>query len=662
MLHADFIPVLDAKPTIQVPRSGPRERIGRTGDANSPTGAKLTVARINWEYRTRRDPQPKKRQGKLKGRPLWALQVSIDLKRLLDARAAKGPDPIIQQYLDNPDLIWRGTSTTIGAEVELALAERIRLGITSLRPYDVPWRVCRRLTKLARNSRKKLKAREERRAAGMKPWSESLAQTKPWLAEGISRSTWYSQRRKMKLSDNGKIGGNLSDNQTYCDAQNQPSDESVPPPNEELEQAAHSSPSKIEEEENREDHAGNGRGRSNSSARIDLSRWRCRRVGLSLGEIEGRISRGGPRHVESGLNRSHSRSELIEEGQPMAPELPETEPKPNHFRGETMEQLRPDDLKDANPVAKKFNSDRRIPLRDRACGHWLAILPALGIHPSFLKIKNGPCPMCGGKDRWRFYDPAGVGSWFCNNCGGGDGIALAMKFLSLPFTDVAKRIDSILGDAPLIAVPPRRTEPNRDALLALWRRGRPIEPDDPVDRYLTGRGITIRDYPKCLRFVRQAKHADGSIHPAMLAAVSDTDGKSATIHKTYLTVDGQKADVDRVRLFYPGLRPEGGAVRLAAHGVDLGIAEGIETALSASQLHGVPVWAALDTGGVERFIPPPDVTRLIIFGDNDSNFSGHKAAYCLAMRAILVLKIKVEVKIPDRAGTDWNDVLRGVQP
>ena len=43
-----------------------------------------------------------------------------------------------------------------------------------------------------------------------------------------------------------------------------------------------------------------------------------------------------------------------------------------------------------------------------------------------------------------------------------------------------------------------------------------------------------------------------------------------------------------------GTMPTGAAVRLMPHEEMLGIAEGIETALSASILFNVPVWAALD--------------------------------------------------------------------
>jgi formamidopyrimidine-DNA glycosylase len=49
-----------------------------------------------------------------------------------------------------------------------------------------------------------------------------------------------------------------------------------------------------------------------------------------------------------------------------------------------------------------------------------------GILEVFLTRKNGPCPMCGGKDRWRFTDIDGKGTWWCNGCRGGNGFALAM--------------------------------------------------------------------------------------------------------------------------------------------------------------------------------------------------------------------------------------------
>ena len=61
-----------------------------------------------------------------------------------------------------------------------------------------------------------------------------------------------------------------------------------------------------------------------------------------------------------------------------------------------------------------------------ATGQWPVILPALGIalQPNG---KPQPCPTCGGKDRFRFDNQDGRGTWFCNQCGAGDGLNLVEK-------------------------------------------------------------------------------------------------------------------------------------------------------------------------------------------------------------------------------------------
>jgi putative DNA primase/helicase len=141
----------------------------------------------------------------------------------------------------------------------------------------------------------------------------------------------------------------------------------------------------------------------------------------------------------------------------------------------------------------------------------------------------------------------------------------------------------------------------------------------------------------------------------MLAMVTDATGKPATIHKTYISTDGEKAPVDKVRMFCAGAVPAGGAVRLAIPGPVMGIAEGIETALAAMKMFGIPTWSALNAGGVERFEPPVETKRLVVFGDNDANGTGQRAAYALAAR--LSGNFEIEVRIPETPDTDWNDVL-----
>jgi putative DNA primase/helicase len=298
------------------------------------------------------------------------------------------------------------------------------------------------------------------------------------------------------------------------------------------------------------------------------------------------------------------------------------------------------------------------PLHERARGRWHGILPALGISAKFLKRKNGPCPMCGGTDRWRFTDIDGKGTWWCNSCHGGNGVALVMKFTGLPFHEAARRIERIIGEAPAERARAERTdEQKRASLNTLWRSGALVHADDPVDRWLQRRGVGMQNYPKCLRAGMRIRHSGPPVtfHPVMLAMVSDPAGKPVTIHKTYITTDGKKAAVDKVRMFCAGSVPAGGAVRLAMSGPVLGIAEGIETALAAMNMFSVPTWAALNAGGVERFEPPVETERLIIFGDNDQNGTGQRAAYALAAR--LSGRIQLEIKIPEKSDTDWNDVL-----
>jgi putative DNA primase/helicase len=301
------------------------------------------------------------------------------------------------------------------------------------------------------------------------------------------------------------------------------------------------------------------------------------------------------------------------------------------------------------------------PLQERARGRWHGILPAIGISEKFLKRKNGPCPMCGGKDRWRFTDIDGKGTWWCNNCKGGNGVALVMRFSGLPFTEAAQRIERVIGGvAPADAPATERSDQHkRDALNALWKSGRSVRADDPVDRWLHSRGVGMQNYPKCLRAGMRIRHSGPPVswHPTMLAMVTDTSGKPATIHKTYITTDGTKAAVDKVRMFCAGSVPAGGAVRLTSPEPILGIAEGIETALAATKMFGIPTWAALSDWGVDKFEPPADTKRLMIFGDNDTHCAGQRAAYSAATR--LSARLEVEVKIPEKSGTDWNDVLLG---
>ena len=103
-----------------------------------------------------------------------------------------------------------------------------------------------------------------------------------------------------------------------------------------------------------------------------------------------------------------------------------------------------------------------IKITDVANGHWPAILGALaGLSSDQLTDKHQPCPLCGGKDRYRFDDLDGTGSWFCNDCGGkdqaggaGNGMDMLMRRQNWTFKEAAQRIEQHLGIAPQRPKPP----------------------------------------------------------------------------------------------------------------------------------------------------------------------------------------------------------------
>ncbi|MDN4274983.1 DNA primase, partial [Citrobacter freundii] len=82
----------------------------------------------------------------------------------------------------------------------------------------------------------------------------------------------------------------------------------------------------------------------------------------------------------------------------------------------------------------------------QACGHWPRILPALGV--TVIKNRHQACPVCGGSDRFRFDDKEGRGTWFCNQCGAGDGLKLVEKVFGVTPSEAAGKVNAVTGNLP----------------------------------------------------------------------------------------------------------------------------------------------------------------------------------------------------------------------
>lgn len=142
--------------------------------------------------------------------------------------------------------------------------------------------------------------------------------------------------------------------------------------------------------------------------------------------------------------------------------------------------------------------------------------------------------------------------------------------------------------------------------------------------------------------------------PGIVARVRDGAGEpTGGIHRTFLLDGGSgKAPVGK-KMLGP---IAGGSVRLSPMPEDghLGIAEGIETALSAQAIFGVPTWAALSADGLRRWEWPANIKQITVFAD--AGDAGIQAATALAERLNIA-------GIPNRIvhplhGDDFNDDLR----
>ena len=189
----------------------------------------------------------------------------------------------------------------------------------------------------------------------------------------------------------------------------------------------------------------------------------------------------------------------------------------------------------------------------------------------------------------------------------------------------------------------------------IWEQAEPIN-DSLGEIYLRNRGISI-SLPPSLRFHPSLKHNPaGLLLPAMICAVQDKDGEIVGVHRTYLTEDGRsKASVSPNKMMLG--QCTGGAVRLADATTSIGIAEGIETALSVAQMYSpMPVWAALTVNNLGHMHLPPNLHELFLCLDGDPSDSQAASAAAQAIWGLQRRGQNIRIMRPPE-GMDFNDQL-----
>jgi hypothetical protein len=183
-----------------------------------------------------------------------------------------------------------------------------------------------------------------------------------------------------------------------------------------------------------------------------------------------------------------------------------------------------------------------------------------------------------------------------------------------------------------------------------------------AEAYLRNRGITaaldfrtLRFHPHCFYGPGGRPGERGWAWPALIAAVTDCNGRITGVQRTWLHPSGcGKAPVSSPRRALGQLL--GNAVRFGRIFDIMAAGEGIETMLSLrSVLPNLPVVAALSANHLAAFVPPPTLRRLYVARDDDP--AGHRAADALLRRAE-ASGIEALPLVP-RLG-DFNDDLRAL--
>lgn len=257
------------------------------------------------------------------------------------------------------------------------------------------------------------------------------------------------------------------------------------------------------------------------------------------------------------------------------------------------------------------------------------------------------CPACGRSDRDNTLgltiEAGGAGVCHCFRCG----------FTESYRPNRGSRT-ALLAKPRIKTVSPAKYEHLSEYGHALWNECEPIS--GAAHAYLKARRCRIPPTDGDLRWHSSLKHSKGYVGPCLVGLITDVaTGEPLSLHRTWIQSDGCKAAVDAPRMLLGGHRKQGGVIRLwpdEAVTIALGIAEGIETALSLAWGYS-PVWACIDAGNLAAVPTLPGIETLFIGADNDA--AGLTAAQACAQRFVAA---GVDVFLTRQAANDLNDTLK----
>lgn len=281
-----------------------------------------------------------------------------------------------------------------------------------------------------------------------------------------------------------------------------------------------------------------------------------------------------------------------------------------------------------------------------ATGFWPQLLPALGI--SVLDGgRHGACPACGGKDRFRFDNQDGRGTWLCNQCGAGDGLNLVEKALSISAKEAAMKVAGMLSTLPESA---------------------PVMHDEAADKSRAQADAAARAQALIAAAVSRTDNAYLSakgLHGTQALTLGEAlrcGGVSFAAGDVLIPLTGEDGTAINVQLIsaagdkrtLPGGQVKG-TYWLAGEpdGKTLWLTEGYATGLTVHRLTGQPVYVALSANNLpslaKRLRESYPGALMLIAADRDDNGTGQLKAEEAAKACSGI------TALPPVTG-DWNDV------
>lgn len=296
-------------------------------------------------------------------------------------------------------------------------------------------------------------------------------------------------------------------------------------------------------------------------------------------------------------------------------------------------------------------------------GRWPEVFNYYKLPPITQKSHfKGECPICGRKGKFRIDNKDNRGTYICT-CGSGDGWRLLELTQGKDFKTLAREIDNLIGNTfqhhQVVKTTDTDIEHYRTRVIRKFATLSSLR-NTPSSAYFASRGIYSLPTHH-VRFNNYETLPEGK-YQSVWSIATDDKGVGCYLHRTIL--QGEiKADITNNKLLkklhsddYLSFATSV-AIRMFPVSSTLGIAEGIETALSCKQVYGCNTWSTLNSGFMKKFRAPEGVRHLIIFADCDKNGAGLAAAFECGNKNILSRNDveKVSIRWPETG--DFNDML-----